>query len=320
MNAVVEYSSSEAIENVIAADVLAGLHRKPKEISSTWLYDNLGSRLFDAICELPEYYPTRTELKIMCLYAHEMARRIGPGAAVIEFGSGSSYKSRLLLDQLISPDVYVPVDISRQHLLDAASSVARDYPWLRVIPLCADFTHLSRLPERALLTQRRVVYFPGSTLGNFQADTAVELLTSIRELIGTRGAALIGIDLRKNVTTMERAYNDAQGLTAKFNLNVLRHLNRELQSDFCVDAFEHSAVWVDKQDRIEMRLISKKPQRVHLGGDTISFEAGEYIVTEHSHKYTLASFEALANSAGLDVQRVWCDPCDMFSVQLLESR
>jgi len=320
MNAVVKDRTTARVGSPLIDEVLSGLRRTPKEISPVWLYDELGSRLFDAICQLPEYYPTRAELKIMELHAGEMAWRLGQGVALIEFGSGSSLKTRLLLDHLESPDVYVPVDISRAQLLDTAGSIARDYPWLRVLPACADFTRPLRLDDRAAMAERRVVYFPGSTIGNFDALAARKLLTSMRELIGRQGAILIGIDLKKDVATLERAYNDSSGITARFNLNVLRHLNRELNADFQSQEFAHSAVWVENLSRIEMRLVSRRDQRVHIDGHAVDIKRDEYIRTECSHKYTLGSLAELAESAGLRVHRVWCDPERTFSVQLLEPR
>jgi L-histidine N-alpha-methyltransferase len=319
MNAALEYSRHKAIGDDVVAGVIDGLQRTPKEIAPVWLYDDLGSRLFDAICESPEYYPTRTETKIMVFNGAEMAQCLGPNVALIEFGSGSSFKTRILLDRLQTPDVYVPIDISRAQLLDAASAIARDYPWLRVLPICADFTQPLRLPERIGLAKRNVVYFPGSTIGNFEHSAAREMLQSMRDLAGRNGAVLIGVDLRKEGAVLERAYNDAQGITAQFNLNVLRHLNRETGSDFHIAAFEHRAVWVESLGRIEMRLVSRCRQRVHIGDHVVELAQGEFIRTECSHKYTLDSFAELAASAGLRVQKVWCDPDNLFSVQLLRT-
>jgi L-histidine N-alpha-methyltransferase len=320
MSAVIDRSRRDAIDSNIVDGVVAGLRRTPKEISPLWLYDELGSRLFDAICESNEYYPTRTENKIMSLFGVDMAQTLGANIALIEFGSGTSIKTRLLLDRLQMPDAYVPIDISRTHLLDAASSIARDYPWLRVLPVCADFTQPLRLPDRIAQSARKVVYFPGSTIGNFEPTQARQLLESMCTMVGRQGAILIGIDLKKDVATLERAYNDAAGITAQFNLNVLRHLNRELGSDFFLSAFQHRANWVEASSRIEMRLVSRCKQHVHIGDETIEIARGEYIRTECSHKYTLDSFAQLATTAGLRVQNVWTDPAKMFSVQLLKSR
>lgn len=300
--------------------VLAGLRKSPKQISPVWFYDELGSVLFDRICELPEYYVTRTELAIMQAHAGDMGRHIGPHAAVIEYGSGTSSKTRLLLDQLASPAIYVPVDIARAHLLEAAGALARDYPALNIVPVCADFTQPFELPARAGAAHRRVVYFPGSTIGNFETEAARNLLRSIRMLVGPDGAMLIGVDLQKDRRVLERAYNDAAGVTAEFNLNALRHLNRELGTDFRVDAFEHEACWVDAESRIEMHLVSRDDQVVHLGDEAIHIRQGERLLTEYCHKYTLEGFAELARSAGFQVERVWTDADDLFSVQLLQPR
>jgi L-histidine N-alpha-methyltransferase len=314
------HSAASRVDSALLNEVIAGLRKTPKEISPVWLYDDLGSRLFDAICELPEYYLTRVELEIMDLYADEMAQCLGPSIALVEYGSGSSVKTRRLLDRLETPEVYVPVDISRVQLLEVASAIARDYPWLRVLPLCADFAQPLQLPARADLAKRRVVYFPGSTLGNFEPAAARALLQSMRELVGRMGAVLIGVDLKKYPATLERAYNDSRTVTAQFNLNVLRHLNRELFSDFRLNQFEHRAVWIESDSRIEMRLISKCDQVVHIGDQTITVARDEFIRTERCYKFTLAGFGELAESAGFRVKRTWCDPAAQFSVQLLEGR
>lgn len=307
-------------QDQLTREVLDGLRKSPKELSPVWFYDELGSFLFDSICELPEYYVTRTELAIMQMHAAEMAQHIGPRAALIELGSGTSFKTRLLLDQLDRPLVYVPVDIARDHLLEAAGATARDYPALQVSPVCADFTQPFDLPKQAALAQRRVVYFPGSTLGNFTADRAQELLASMRRIIGDDGAVLIGIDLKKDTDVLERAYNDAAGVTAEFNINALRHMNRELGCNFDLGAFEHHALWNEDAGRIEMHLVSKRDQLIELGGERIAISRGEHLRTEYCHKYTLESFAELAAKADLAVTRVWMDPEKKFSVQLLEPR
>ncbi|HEY0943385.1 MAG TPA: L-histidine N(alpha)-methyltransferase [Steroidobacter sp.] len=304
--------------DTLTDDVLAGLKKDPKELSPVWFYDELGSFLFDSICELPEYYITRTELQIMQTHAAEMAQHIGPEAAVIELGSGTSLKTRLLLDKLDHPLAYVPVDISREHLFAAAGALAKDYPNLHIVPVCADFTQPFELPQFVRTAQRRIVYFPGSTLGNFDRTHAHALLAQMRDLIGRNGAVLIGIDLYKDRRVLERAYDDAAGVTAEFNLNALRHVNRELGANFDLDAFEHLAVWVEDQSRIEMHLVSKRDQVVRLGGEKIRIASGEHLRTEYCHKYTLEGFSELAATAGLAVRRVWMDPDQLFSVQLLE--
>jgi L-histidine N-alpha-methyltransferase len=309
-------SRTDALTN----GVLEGMRKHPRQLSPVWFYDELGSFLFDSICELPEYYLTRTERQIMRQHAPDMAHHIGPDAAIIEFGSGTSTKTRDLLTQLEKPAAYVPVDIARDHLLAAASAIARDYSTLRVIPICADFTQPFDLPTTVYAAARRVVYFPGSTLGNFDPAQARGLLQRMRQIIGANGAVLIGIDLKKDPRILERAYNDRAGVTAEFNINALRHLNRELGTDFDLDAFEHLAVWVEDQSRIEMHLVSKRDQTVHLGDESVEIEKGEHLTTEFCHKYTLETFADLAATAGLSVSRVWMDPAKQFSVQLLEPR
>lgn len=304
--------------DALTADVLEGLKKEPKELSPVWFYDELGSFLFDNICELPEYYITRTELQIMHGHANEMAQHVGPEAALIEFGSGTSIKTRLLLDRLEHPLAYVPVDISREHLFTAAGALAKDYPNLHIVPVCADFTQNFELPQFIQAAQRRVIYFPGSTLGNFERSQAHALLVRMRKLAGANGAVLIGIDLRKDPRVLERAYDDAAGVTAEFNINALRHVNRELGADFDLDAFDHMAVWVEDQSRIEMHLVSKRDQVVHLGGEQVRIVRGEHLRTEYCHKYTIEDFNELAATAGLTVKRVWMDPNQQFSVQLLE--
>jgi dimethylhistidine N-methyltransferase len=309
-------SRTDALTN----GVLEGLRKHPRQLSPVWFYDELGSFLFDSICELPEYYLTRTERQIMRQHAPDMAHHIGPDAAIIEFGSGTSTKTRDLLTQLEKPAAYVPVDIARDHLLTAASAIARDYSTLRVIPICADFTQPFDLPATVYAATRRVVYFPGSTLGNFALEQARGLLHRMRQIIGANGAVLIGIDLKKDPRTLERAYNDRAGVTAEFNVNALRHLNRELGTDFDLEAFEHTALWVEDQSRIEMHLVSKREQDVHVGDETVHIGKGEHLTTEFCHKYTLEAFADLAATAGLSVSRVWMDPQKKFSVQLLEQR
>lgn len=304
----------------LSADVLGGLRKPPKELSLVWFYDELGSSLFDSICELPEYYITRTELGVMQMHATEVARCIGAHAGLIEFGNGTSVKTRLLFDRLETPAAYVPVDIAREHLLVAAATLARDYPTLSIYPVCADFTQPFALPRQLAEARKRVVYFPGSTLGNFEMPQAWRLLTRMRHLIGDSGAVLIGIDLQKDPQVLQRAYDDTAGVTAEFNLNALRHINRELGANFNLGAFEHCAVWVPAQGRIEMRLISMREQVVDLGNERIPIARAEYIRTECCHKYTLEGFAELAASADLAVKRVWLDEEKKFSVQLLEPK
>jgi len=307
-----------ALPSRISREVLAGLRKTPKELSPVWFYDETGSNLFERICELPEYYLTRTELGIMREHAAEIAADIGPRAAIIEFGSGSSLKTRLLLDQLEDPCAYVPVDISREQLLDAAGTLARDYPALRIVPICADFTRPFEIPQPVLSASRRVIYFPGSTLGNFEMQSARELLVAMRTL-AQGGLILVGIDLKKDPKLLERAYDDAAGVTAQFNLNALRHVNRELHANFDIKAFQHQAVWKEELSRIEMHLVSRHHQSVEIAGEHVDFARGEHLRTECCHKYTVESFSELARSANLQVARVWTDANALFGVVLLQN-
>jgi L-histidine Nalpha-methyltransferase len=311
--------ASSAVDQ-LTLDALEGLRKTPKQLSPVWFYDEEGSCLFDSICELPEYYLTRTESHIMTQHGAEMASRIGPHAALIEFGSGSSDKTRILLDKLESLACYVPIDISRDYLFETAGLLARDYPALRITPVCADFTQPFDLPVHIAAAHRRVVYFPGSTLGNFETEAAQRVLTTMRTIIGRKGAVLIGIDLRKDPNVLRRAYNDAAGVTAEFNLNALRHINRELGADFDIAAFEHSALWIENKSRIEMHLVSKRDQEIHLGDETVKIQQGEHLRTECCHKYTLEGFAELAATADLAVTHVWMDADKKFSVQMLEPK
>jgi dimethylhistidine N-methyltransferase len=295
------------------ADVLAGLSRRRRRLPCKYFYDRRGSRLFDRICGLEEYYPTRTELAIMRAFAHEMAATIGPRATLIELGSGSSLKTRLLIDALPDLAEYIPVDISRAHLHRAAARLAEEYPDLRVIPLCADFTQGIHLPP-SLGSTKRVVYFSGSTIGNFVPREARRLLARIARLVGPQGGLLIGVDLVKERHTLVSAYNDTQGVTAAFNVNLLARINRELRGTFDCAAFRHLAVYDSARRRIEMHLASTRQQSVLVDGERFEFEPGETICTEYSHKYTIDQFAALAEPGGLRLVRAWTDPSRWFAV------
>jgi dimethylhistidine N-methyltransferase len=297
-------------------EVRRGLSRAHKTLPTEFLYDARGSRLFDAICELPEYYPTRTELAIMREHLPEMAAAVGPGVTLVEYGSGSSMKTRLLLHELVRPAVYVPVDISREHLLDAAARLRREFPSVRIEPICADFTAPFEVPV-SRGAGRRVVYFPGSTIGNFEPTAAVGLLRQMARIAGDDGGLLVGVDLRKPLEILEPAYNDAAGVTAEFNLNLLRRIDRELGGDFDLSRFGHRAYFDEEHGRIVMTLVSRCAQIVTVANERYRFAEGEAIRTEYSHKYTLEGFAGLAAKAGLRIERVWTDPQQWFSVQLL---
>ena len=297
--------------------VLRGLTRDHKRLSSKYLYDQRGSELFDRICEVDEYYPTRTELRITRDNVEEMASTIGPRCLLIEFGSGSSIKTRILLDELEDTAAYVPVDISAEHLMASAEELADDYPSLRVLPVCADFTQPFDLPECPSDVGRRVVYFPGSTIGNFTPEQADRCLALAADLCGAGGGLLIGVDLKKDRKTLEAAYNDAEGVTAEFNLNMLTRINRELDADFSEDRFEHKAIYDEKNGRIESHLVSLCDQEVTVDETVVSFDEGESILTEYSHKYSLSDFQEIAAVAGFEVRKVWTDARRLFSVQYL---
>jgi len=298
-------------------DVVQGLQQPGKSIPSKYFYDERGSQLFDQISELEEYYLTRTEMAIMRQYAAEMAEHIGPGCLLIEYGSGSSRKTRLLLDHLREPAAYVPIDISREHLARSAATLASDYPDLHVHPVCADYTGPFTLPACDRPVTRRVAYFPGSTIGNFSIEEAGAFLKQVAALCGKGGGLLIGVDLKKDPAVLARAYNDRQGVTAAFNLNLLERINRDLGTDFQLDQFRHQATYNQELGRIEMRLVSRQPQVVHLGDVAIPFSEGEAILTECSYKYALDEFAQLAAPAGFMVERVWTDERCFFSVQYL---
>ena len=297
------------------ADVLAGLRRSHKRLPCKYFYDDIGSRLFDRICELPEYYPTRTELAILQSDASDMAARLGPGCLVIEYGSGSSTKTRLLLDALDRPAGYLPVDIAREQLERSAASLAADFPGLPVLPVCADFNRPFALPPGLPAAARRVVYFPGSTIGNFTTAAARRLLAGMARLVGPAGAVLIGVDLKKDPKILEAAYDDAAGVTAAFNRNILVRINRELGGDFRPSEFLHHPLYNPTFGRIEMHLISRRRQTVRLAGERIAFDEGEGILTECSYKHTVRGFQMLAASAGLRARQVWTDSRRWFSVQ-----
>lgn len=298
------------------AAVLDGLSREQKAIEPKWLYDAAGSRLFDRICTLDEYYPTRTEMALLEHSAPEVAATVGPGIALVEFGSGSSIKVRLLLAHLDRPAAYVPVDISREHLLASAESLARAYPKLPVHPVVADYTRRFALPSETV-DARPVGFFPGSTIGNFAKGEAGTFLAKARETLAG-GEMLIGADLIKDEAVLHAAYNDREGVTAAFNLNLLTRINRELDGDFDPAAFRHEGRFNRAHSRIEMHLVSSKRQTVTVAGRVFRFEAGESIHTENSHKFTIDGFQDMARAAGWQPERVWTDPNGWFSLHLLK--
>ena len=308
----------EPRQSIMRAEAIAGLSKTPKELPSKYFYDEAGSRLFEQICQQDEYYLTRTELEIMRTRADEMAALLGSHCLLIEYGSGSSLKTRLLLDALHEPAGYVPIDISKEQLRASADALARMYPQLEILPVCADYTGVFQLPLPGRPCERKVAYFPGSTIGNFDRIAARRFLRQVAGIC-QGGGLLIGVDMQKDFNILHRAYNDAQGITAQFNKHLLERINRELQADFQPQQFAHYAFYNPAQGRVEMHLVSLQAQVVHLGEHAISFQSGESIWTESSYKYAPEDFAALAGSAGFSVERVWTDPQRLFSVQYLRA-
>jgi len=301
----------------LAAEVLAGLRCRPRSIPPKFFYDSQGSRLFDAITATPEYYPTRVELEILRNRAAEIAERVGSGSLLVEPGGGSCAKVRILLEGL-RPCAYVPMDISREHLRLAAEQVAAEFPWLEVHASCTDFTRLMELPAGAP-DGPRVAFFPGSSIGNFHPPEAVDFLGAVAELVGSGGFLLIGVDLKKDRALLDAAYNDAAGVTAAFNLNLLARLNRELAADFDLAAWCHLARYRESLGRIEMHLVSEREQSVRVANESFRFAAGETIHTENSYKYSVEEFRGLADAAGFRSLAVWTDADRLFSVHLLRA-
>ena len=305
-------SSTEASE---LAAIVSGLQASPqKTLHPKYLYDARGSELFDRICELEAYYPTKTEIGILDRYAPEIAAKCGTGALIVEYGAGSSIKIRKLLDAFVEPAGVILMDISEEHLEAAARRLAGEYPDIPVHSVCADYTSPFAVPK--IDAKTRVGFFPGSTIGNFEPDEAVSFLRRIARAVGD-GYLVIGADRKKDIARLQAAYDDDEGVTAEFNLNVLRHLNERFDADFDLDGFEHRAVWNEELGRIEMHLVSQREQRAHIGGASIHFNAGETIHTESSHKFSIDDFRSIAESAGFTTEEVWSDDEQLFSVYLL---
>ena len=297
------------------AALVEGLSRPQKTISPKYFYDETGSQLFDRITELPEYYLTDAELDIMRDRVDEMGALIGKQASLIEFGSGSSLKTRILLEHLDDLAAYVPVDISEDHLLSSARKIRSEFPGLDVRPVVADFTHSFELPTPTIMPVKNVVYFPGSTIGNFEHDAAMELLRVMHGEAGKGGALLIGVDLQKDPEIIDAAYNDTAGVTAEFNINMLRHLNSEFDANFDLDAFEHRAEYDKDKGRVVIELVSQEDQSFEVADTEFDIADGETILTEYSHKYTLEGFARMAEAADFEVAKVWTDADELFSVQ-----
>jgi dimethylhistidine N-methyltransferase len=296
----------------IKQEVLAGLGSGQKNISPKFFYDEIGSKLFDAICDAPEYYPTRTEQNIITDNMDEIVDCIGQNCILVEPGSGSSQKVCSLLDNL-EPTAYMPMDISRQHLINAANRIANEYDWLDVHAACVDYTAPFDMPHD-IPNARKVVFFPGSSIGNFEPADAVTFLKLVAKMVGKDGGLLIGVDLKKHHEILNPAYNDAAGVTAAFNLNLLTRINRELGADFDLLGFSHTAFYNEQLGRIEMHLISEREQQVKLEDTTFNFAEGETIHTESSYKYSIDEFVSLAKKAGFESKQVWTDDKKLFSV------
>ncbi len=300
------------------AELLSGLRRPQKQVDPKYFYDARGSDLFEQITQLDEYYPTRTEMAILQRHATEIADYCGPDCVLIEPGSGSSEKVRLLLDG-VRPAAYVPLDISADFLYESAIKLGREFPWLQVHAICADFAD-DWHARTELPAGRRVVFYPGSTIGNMEPPVAGRFLADMRQWIGADGGLLIGVDLHKQESLLNAAYNDASGVTAEFNLNILNTINRIAGADFDAGNFSHQAIYNRRLQRVEMHLVSDTPQTVRINGSAISFRKGETLHTENSYKYTLDDFRSLVESAGYTLQKSWLDEARLFSVHFLAAR
>ena len=295
-------------------DVIAGLSSNPRTIPCKYFYDAHGAALFQKICELPEYYVTRTEIDILDRSRADIASQLGPNIELIGLGTGAGTKTRILIGALENPAVYIPVDISEKQLRKSAALFRKTFRHLEILPVCADYLQPVSLPSPSRKPARNIVYFPGSTIGNFEPDEAVQFLRRIANVCRGGGGLLIGVDLKKDRQVLEAAYNDSAGVTAKFNLNLLQRINRELGADFDLDQWRHRAIYNSKAGRIEMHLISEADQIVHFNEHQFHFRRGEKIITEYSYKYSPDEFAALAAKAGFNFVRLWTDDTRLFGV------
>ena len=314
---IVFYDNHPAMDD-IHDDVINGLKQQPKKISPKYFYDKKGSELFDVICGLPEYYLTRTEIALLKKYGSEIVELTGRNALLIELGSGSSKKIRILLEA-IRPHTYMPMDISKEHLLYSIKKLAKDFPWLKIYAACVDYSQPWRLPDGAP-NCRRIAFFPGSSIGNFEPNNAKILLRQVAHLVKIDGGLLIGVDLKKDRKLLEAAYNDEQGVTADFNLNILTRLNREMDADFDIQQFKHQAFYNESLSRIEMHLESITDQKIRINDHQFSFRKGESLYTECSYKYSISEFHELAKQAGFLPMKVWTDDDKLFSIHYLKVR
>ena len=314
----VEFHDFHPEVNDFRQEVVRGLSQEPKQIPPKFFYDKRGSELFEKICDLEEYYPTRTELGILRKHAREITARFGSRCRLIEYGSGNSRKVRILLDAIQGASTYVAIDISKLHLIESASELAALYPELEVVAVCADYTKPFPLPEPGGdLDGHSIVFFPGSTIGNFSPEQRLDFLRNAAALVGAGGSLLIGVDLKKDHQVLNAAYNDAGGVTAAFNLNLLTRINRELAADFNPSAFRHRAFYSPEHGRVEMHLVSVKEQTVRLNGSGIRFREGETIHTENSYKFSIDEFREVGAQAGFRTVDVWTDPDRLFSLHYL---
>jgi len=304
----------EPAKSDFLSETIAGLSRRPPTLPCKYFYDERGAALFQKICDLPEYYITRTETAILRLHAHEMAQCIGPRSELIGLGTGAGTKTRILLEELEAPAVYIPIDISNQQLRQSTALFRRLFPGLEILPVCTDYLEPFDLPAPERNAARKVVYFPGSTIGNFEPEEAIKFLRRIVDLCEKNGALLIGVDLQKDRHVLERAYNDHAGVTAQFNVNLLVRANRELGADFNPSRWRHYAFYNSGEGRIEIYLISEADQTVHIAGRVFHFRPGEKIITEFSYKHTPEGFTALARAAGFEFVRMWTDDARLFGV------
>ncbi|HEX8898738.1 MAG TPA: L-histidine N(alpha)-methyltransferase [Chthoniobacterales bacterium] len=305
----------EPVNADFLAEVMAGLSSSPRTLPCKFFYDERGADLFQQICELPEYYITRIETELLRRSAPEISESIGANAALIGFGTGAGIKTRMLLEQLQNPIAYIPVDISKQRLIESAIELSRAMPALEILPVCADYLQELQLPKPLRKPDHVAVFFPGSTIGNLEPSVAQDFLRRVCRLCGQNGGLIIGIDLQKSREVLESAYNDSAGVTAEFNLNLLARANRELGADFDLSRWRHRAVYNESEGRIEMHLLSEGAQMVRVGGREFQFANGEKIVTEFSYKHTIDGFARLAAAAGFrEASRVWTDPAKMFAI------
>ena len=295
-------------------ETIAGLSQSHRTLPCKFFYDEHGAQLFQKICELPEYYITRTELKILRLHGAEIASLLGSRIELIGLGTGAGTKTRILLEELHEPAVYVPIDISKEQLKKSTARFQKNFSQLEILPICADYLDHFELPLPRRPSSRSVIYFPGSTIGNFEPNAATEFLRRLVDLAGDGGGLLIGVDLQKDRHVIEAAYNDSAGVTAEFNLNLLAHTNRELGTDFDLLHWTHRAIYNSSAGRVEMYLISQADQSVHIEDRQFHFQTGERILTEYSYKHTPEGFAALARKAGFEFEKVWTDEARLFGV------